>query len=176
MSYLAVIYDPLKEQPKNDFVGGLGAYNQRPLVYPFSVQIPEGGKLLTATTQTGKGGTQQDIFAIQRFESVFFRPSANLDISSTKWEICKKESGVQFRLRVGALTVVEPSEEALKLDSNGIGFHMYSIENALTLVKATNSLDLLKEWAIVEERKEVLNAAEAQYQAIEKHLVAIKDG
>jgi hypothetical protein len=176
MSYLAVIFDPLKEQPQNEFIGGLGAYNQRPLVYPFSVQIPEGGKLLTATTQTGKGGKIDDIYAVQKFESIFFRPSANLDVDATKWGFCKKEFGVQFRLKVGALEVVEPSEEALKLDPIGVGYHMYLVPDALKLVKCTNEPGLLKQWAEKEERKEVLVAIEKQFEAIQKHLAALKDG
>lgn len=85
MSYLAVVYDPLKEKPQSEFIGGLGDFNNRPLVFPFSCQIPEGGELLPATTQKGKGGNTQDVYAVQRFQNVFFRPSANLDINASKW-------------------------------------------------------------------------------------------
>lgn len=176
MSYLAVIFDPLKEQPQNDFVGGMGAFNNRRIVYPYSVQIPEGGELLPATVQKGKGGAVQDVYAVQRFESVFFRPSANLDIDAEKWQICQNYQGVQLRINLGALTAIVPEKEALEREPDGCGYHMYSVENALKLVKATNGLDLLETWALMEKRTEILNAAKAQYEAIEKHIRASREG
>jgi hypothetical protein len=177
MSCIGVIFDPLKEQAQNnDFVGGMGIGYRSKIVYPFSVQLPENGKLLSATTLTKKDGSQPDIFAVQRFESVFFRPSANLDIDYGKWQLCLKDSMVQVRLKIGSISVIEPTKEALALDPDGIGFHMYSVDNALKLVKATNTLDLLKEWSLKEERKEIINAVDAQYDAVERHLLALKDG
>ena len=171
--FIAVVYDPLRERKTDDFIGGWSPI--RPMVYPFSVQIPEGGELLTATSTKGRQGQNQDIYHVQKFKSVFFRPSANLDIDATDWQHCLKDSMVQWRLGIGALEVIEPDEEALKREPNGIGYRMFCLDKALYLVQKAKDLVMLREWASLEERKPVLEAIAKQEEAIRSHLRKLQE-
>lgn len=172
--YIAVVYDPTKERAKKDLIGD-GWSPLRPPIYPFSCQIPENHELLNPTSLKTKNGGTADVLFIQKYKSIFFRPSANLDILRTDWECCIKDVMVKWRLDNGAMSVVEPDEEALKLEPSGIGYRMYSLENALRLVSFTKDLGTLEEWASMEERKAVTEAIAKQEQAIESHIRMLRE-
>jgi hypothetical protein len=170
--FIGVVYNPLAEQIKaNDFLGGWTPI--APQAYCFSVQIPEGGELLQQ--QKTKGNNQVETLYVQKFKSVFFRPSSNLDISKADWEVCKKDAMVTYRLQCGALKVFEPTKEALEREPQSIGYRMYGESDALELVKSTKDLATLETWSSLEERKVVLEAIAQQGEAIESHLRKLRE-
>ena len=170
--YIAVVYDPFAEQkPSNDFLGGWSPL--APQAYCFSVQIPENNELVPA--QKSKGNNLVETLYIQKFKSIFFRPSSNLDILKTDWEVCKKDAMVQYRLQCGALRAFEPTKEALEKEPTGIGFRMFSESDALQLVKSCKDLNTLESWASREERKVILEAIANQLEVIESHLRKLRE-
>lgn len=170
--FIAVVYDPLRERKPDDFIGGWSQLP--PPIFPFSVQIPD-GEFIKATPTKGRGAEVVDSYFNQKYRNVFFRPSANLDISSQDWEFCLRDSMVQWRLGNGSLEVVEPDEEALKREPLGIGYRMFAVDKALYLVQKTKDLVTLRQWASLEERKPVLEAIARQEEAIRSHLRKLQE-
>jgi hypothetical protein len=176
MPYLGIIYDPFKEQQRDDLFGGDAYRILRPQAYVFSCQIPEGGELVAPTTIKGKNGTEKEMYNIQGFKSMFFRPSSNLDIDSQDWQHCIKDRMIQWRLSNGALTVVEPDKESVEREPDGIGYRMFGLPDTLRLVSHTKDLDTLLLWSSMEKRLEVQEAIAQQKEAIEKHIRMLREG
>lgn len=172
--YIAVVFDPSKEKQKDNFVSD-GWSPLRPCVFPFSIQLPEGREFVNATYSKTKNGGNSEMLFVQKYKSIFFRPSANLDILRVDWEYAINDLIVQWRLNCGSLVVIEPDKSALEIEPLGVGYRMFSLENALRLVSHTKDLGTLQEWGKGEKRLEVQEAIAQQEDMIERHLRMLRE-
>jgi hypothetical protein len=153
-AWVALIYLPQKEHQSPDAYKAMmhPSLLSRPLVYPFSYQMPP--------TSEGK-----DLPA-SFLEGFTLRPGCNLQVSSEKWAIAINDFAVNWRVNRGSIEVINCSSS----DSSSPGYRHFDDKVAIDLVSKTEDIDSIDKWLIGESRSFVINAAKQKKAEIEAEL------
>ncbi len=100
---------------------------------------------------------------------VRFEPGTNHDIDPAVWDELQAFEEIQRLLSLGALKVIERSEEAPAPASLPTSLADYAINDALDVVSATHDEELLTRWEREEKRIKVRNA-------LSRRLAEVKEG
>lgn len=99
---------------------------------------------------------------------VRFEPGTNHDIDPAVWDELQAFEEIQRLIGLGALKVIERSEEAPSIESLPESLADYAIADALDVVNATHDSALLTRWEREEKRIKVRNAISRRLTEVEE--------